>query len=207
MRWLYFHPDNQIPNKYFSFVNGFWSSRRERPVIVCDVSTSRRHYRGTRRLLIRPTLPVFWLTAVFKFGTELDLSAKKLSLALLRLLLSLSRWCTELGPHVRIFLFFSGGLIGTASGISRLSSTVKKSTTRVNSRFSRGHVGVQNNTWWRHGGQVGVQNNRWFSRYVTATMLVDENKRFLISSFCSSTTNCTLQHCYLCPYRLVANHL
>ena len=39
--------------------------------------------------------------------------------------------------------------------------------------------------------------NRWFSRYVIAAMLVDENKRFLISSFCSSTSNCTLQHCYL----------
>ena len=48
---------------------------------------------------------------------------------------------------------------------------------------------------------------RWFSRYVIAAMLVDENKRFLISSFCSSTSNCTLQHCYLCPWRLVANHL
>ena len=41
--------------------------------------------------------------------------------------------------------------------------------------------------------------NRWFSRYVIAVMLVDENKRFLISSFCSSTSNCTLQHYYLCP--------
>ena len=40
---------------------------------------------------------------------------------------------------------------------------------------------------------------RWFSRYVITAMLVDENKRFLISSFCSSTSNCTLQHCYLCP--------
>ena len=30
---------------------------------------------------------------------------------------------------------------------------------------------------------------RWFSRYVIAAMLVDENKRFLISSFCSSTSN------------------
>ena len=40
---------------------------------------------------------------------------------------------------------------------------------------------------------------RWFSRYVIAAMLVDENKRFLISSFCSSTSNCTLQHYYLCP--------
>ena len=49
--------------------------------------------------------------------------------------------------------------------------------------------------------------NRWFSRYVIAAMLVDENKRFLISSFCSSTSNCTLQHCYRCPKRLVANHL
>ena len=38
-------------------------------------------------------------------------------------------------------------------------------------------------------------------------MLVDENKRFLISSFCSSTSICTLKHCYLCPWRLVANHL
>ena len=52
-----------------------------------------------------------------------------------------------------------------------------------------------------------VKLNRWFSRYVIAAMLVDENKRFLISSFCSSTSNCTLQHCYLCPWRLVANHL
>ena len=49
--------------------------------------------------------------------------------------------------------------------------------------------------------------NRWFSRYVIAAMLVDENTRFLISSFCSSTSICTLQHCYLCPWRLVANHL
>ena len=40
---------------------------------------------------------------------------------------------------------------------------------------------------------------RRFSRYVMAAMLVDENKRFLISSFCLSTSNCTLQHCYLCP--------
>ena len=40
-------------------------------------------------------------------------------------------------------------------------------------------------------------SNRWFSRYVIAAMLVDENKRFLISSFCLSTSNCTLQHCYL----------
>ena len=46
----------------------------------------------------------------------------------------------------------------------------------------------------------------WFSRYVIAAMLVDENKRFPISSYCSSTSNCTLQHCYLCPKRLVANH-
>ena len=45
--------------------------------------------------------------------------------------------------------------------------------------------------------------------YIIAAMLVDENKKFLISSFCSSTSNnyCTLQHCYLCPQRLVANHL
>ena len=39
---------------------------------------------------------------------------------------------------------------------------------------------------------------RWFSRYVIAAMLVDENKTSLISSFCSSTSNCTLQHCHLC---------
>ena len=50
-------------------------------------------------------------------------------------------------------------------------------------------------------------NYWWFSRYVIAAILVDENKRFLISSFCSSTSNCTLQHCHLCPLRLVANHL
>ena len=43
------------------------------------------------------------------------------------------------------------------------------------------------------------KTNRWFSRYVIAAMLVDENKRFLINSFCSSTSNCTLQHCYLWP--------
>ena len=46
-----------------------------------------------------------------------------------------------------------------------------------------------------------------FSRYVIAAMLVDENKTSLISSFCSSTSNCTLQHCHLCLQRLVANHL
>ena len=39
----------------------------------------------------------------------------------------------------------------------------------------------------------------WFSRYVIAAMLVDGNKRFLISSFCFSTSICTLQHCCLCP--------
>ena len=55
-----------------------------------------------------------------------------------------------------------------------------------------------------HGNEF---SNRWFSRYVIAAMLVDKNKRFLISSFCSSTSNCTLQHCYLCPSRLAANHL
>ena len=43
-----------------------------------------------------------------------------------------------------------------------------------------------------------VLSNRWFSRYVIAAMLVDENKTSLISSFCSSTSNCTLQHCHLC---------
>ena len=52
-----------------------------------------------------------------------------------------------------------------------------------------------------------IPSYRWFARYVIGAMLVDENKRFLISSFCSSTSNCTLQHCYLCPSRLVANHL
>ena len=38
-----------------------------------------------------------------------------------------------------------------------------------------------------------------FSRYVIAAMLVDENTRFLINSFCSSTSNCRLQYCYLWP--------
>ena len=38
---------------------------------------------------------------------------------------------------------------------------------------------------------------RWFSRYVIAAMLEHENKRFLISSFCPSTSNCTLQNCYV----------
>ena len=46
----------------------------------------------------------------------------------------------------------------------------------------------------------------WFSRDVITAMLVNENKRSLISSFCLSTRNCTLQHCYLCPQRLLANH-
>ena len=40
---------------------------------------------------------------------------------------------------------------------------------------------------------------RWFSHYVIAAMLVDESKRFLISSFCSSTSTCTLQYCCLSP--------
>ena len=48
---------------------------------------------------------------------------------------------------------------------------------------------------------------KWFSHHVIAAMLVDKDKRFLISSFCLSTSNCTLQHCYLCPSRLDANHL
>ena len=37
--------------------------------------------------------------------------------------------------------------------------------------------------------------NRWFSRYVIAAMLMDENKRFLINSFCSSTSNCSIVIC------------
>ena len=45
---------------------------------------------------------------------------------------------------------------------------------------------------------VVLTPHRWFSRDVSNAMLVDENKRFLISSFCSSTSNCTMQHCYLC---------
>ena len=44
---------------------------------------------------------------------------------------------------------------------------------------------------------------RWFSRYVIAAMLVDKNKRFFISSFCSCTSNCTLEHCCLCPLRVI----
>ena len=41
----------------------------------------------------------------------------------------------------------------------------------------------------------------WISRYVIATMLEDENKRFLICSFCSSTNNCTLQLSVICVSR------
>ena len=48
---------------------------------------------------------------------------------------------------------------------------------------------------------------RWFSRYVIASMLVDENKRSLVDSKCSSTSNCTLQYCYPSLERVVANHL
>ena len=45
-----------------------------------------------------------------------------------------------------------------------------------------------------------IPTYRWFSRYVIGAMLVDENKRFLISSFCSSTSNCALQHCLQTTY-------
>ena len=41
----------------------------------------------------------------------------------------------------------------------------------------------------------------WFLVYVIATMLVDEDKRSLISFACSSTSNCTLQR-FLCLYIL-----
>ena len=42
---------------------------------------------------------------------------------------------------------------------------------------------------------------RWFSRDVIAAMLVDENKRFLISSFCSSTNNLTTRfHVAVCLF-------
>ena len=58
---------------------------------------------------------------------------------------------------------------------------------------------------------------RWFSRYVIAAILVDE-KKFVHSSFCSSNSNCTLQHCYVsleigckqptsCCYKLGENKL
>ena len=40
--------------------------------------------------------------------------------------------------------------------------------------------------------------NRWFSRYVIDAMLVDENKRLLIISFCSSTSNLTYLTCTFC---------
>ena len=52
--------------------------------------------------------------------------------------------------------------------------------------------------------QVFTMSNRWFSRDVIVAMLVDENKRCLISTFCLSTSNCTLRHCYPCLGRLVA---
>ena len=38
---------------------------------------------------------------------------------------------------------------------------------------------------------------RRFPRYIIAAMLGDEDERSFITSFCSSTSNCTLQHCYL----------
>ena len=58
---------------------------------------------------------------------------------------------------------------------------------------------------WSEMGKQNIQAKEVY--YVIAAMLVDKNKRFLICFICSSTNNCTLQHCYLCPSRLVANHL
>ena len=40
------------------------------------------------------------------------------------------------------------------------------------------------------------RTNRWFSRDVIAAMLVDDNKRSLISFFCSSTRRRTFLYCY-----------
>ena len=73
--------------------------------------------------------------------------------------------------------------------------------------YGLNHLGLDNNMWplfnnvtemHKNPGRLKCAN-RWFSRYVIAAMLVDENKRFLISFFCFSTSNCTLQHCYLYP--------
>ena len=51
-------------------------------------------------------------------------------------------------------------------------------------------------------------SNRWFSRYViTAIGRWTVNKRSLISSLCLSTSICSFHHCYLCPPRLLENHL
>ena len=49
--------------------------------------------------------------------------------------------------------------------------------------------------------------NRRFSGDVITAMLVDENKRSLISFFCSSTRSRTFLHCYWCLWRLVENVL
>ena len=38
--------------------------------------------------------------------------------------------------------------------------------------------------WPGEVGDGGIYSYTWFSRYVIAAMLVDKNKRFLISSFC-----------------------
>ena len=50
-------------------------------------------------------------------------------------------------------------------------------------------------------------DNRRFSREVIAAMLVDENKRSLISFFCSSTRSRTFLYCYGCLWNLVENVL
>ena len=49
--------------------------------------------------------------------------------------------------------------------------------------------------------KLSIDHHHWSS------LLVDEDRRSLISSFCSFTRNCTLQYCYLCLLGLVANHL
>ena len=60
--------------------------------------------------------------------------------------------------------------------------------------------------WWNETLNRGM-NLRNLSRYVIAAMLVDGNKRSLISSFCLSTSICLFHHCYLCLPRLHENHL
>ena len=49
--------------------------------------------------------------------------------------------------------------------------------------------------------------HRWFSRDIIVAVLVDENKRSLISFFCSSTRSHTFLYCYWCLQRLVENVL
>ena len=59
----------------------------------------------------------------------------------------------------------------------------------------------------KEGRDGWINREKWARRRDLRTLLWTLNNSFLISSFCSSTSICTFHNCYLCLYRLVANHL